>query len=135
MHIELNERVACNAHVTMYFAGFDNENVARAGLEFLGVDIAEAAALSYKLDFIARMTMGPGTTARQAVEKEHRNIGVTVVGPNELVRAALKRQVLLADAIHVGCSLEVSWKEACWFPVAIFAYPDVNAVSRARSSQ
>jgi hypothetical protein len=100
MHIELNEGRVTNAVEAMDLPGLDDQNVTGAGFELLAVHGPEAAAFSHELDFIIRMTMGPRATPRKRAEEEHRDIHLTVIGPNELVRAALKRQVLLADAVH-----------------------------------
>jgi hypothetical protein len=46
------------------------------------------------------VTMGPRTTPGQGVEQEDGDIHVAVIGAYELVRATLKGQVLLTNAIH-----------------------------------
>jgi hypothetical protein len=37
------------------------------------------------LDFIVRMTMGPGTTPREGAEEEHGDIHVPVISPDKVV--------------------------------------------------
>jgi hypothetical protein len=91
MHIKLDEGRVTNAAEAMDLAGLDHENVTGAGFELLSVDGPETAAFPHKLDFIVRMSMGPGAAPGEGVEEEHRDIHVPVVGPNELVRAALER--------------------------------------------
>jgi hypothetical protein len=56
----------------------------------------------HELDFVVRMTMGTRTPAREGAEKEYGDVDITVVGPDEVMRAALKWQVLLANAVHPG---------------------------------
>jgi hypothetical protein len=100
MHIELDERCVTNAAEAVDLTGLDDENVTCSGLEFLTVDGPETAALPHELDFVVRMTMGPWTTPREGAEEEDGDVHVAVVGPDELVRATLKGQVLLANAVH-----------------------------------
>jgi hypothetical protein len=105
VHIELDQGRVTNAVEAVDLPGLDDQNVTGAGLEFLAVDGPEAAAFSHELDFIVRMTVGPGTPSGEGPEEEHRDIDVAVIGPNEVVRAALKREVLLADAVNLGVLL------------------------------
>jgi voltage-gated potassium channel Kch len=100
MHIELDEGCVTNAAEAVDLAGLDDENVTCSGFEFLSVDGPETAALPHELDFVVRMTMGAWTTPREGAEEEHGHVHVAVVGANEVVRAALKGQVLLANAVH-----------------------------------
>jgi hypothetical protein len=100
MYIDLDERRVANAAEAVDLTGLDDENVTGAGLEFLPVDDPEAPALPHELNFIVRMTMGPGTTPWEGVEEEDGDIDVAVLGSDEVVRAALKWQVLLPDTVH-----------------------------------
>ncbi len=100
MYIKLDERRVTNAAKAMDLPGLDNKNVTCAGFEVLSVDSPETAAFPHELDFIVRMTMGPRTTARERAEEEHGDIDVAVIGPDKVVRAALKWQVLLTDAVR-----------------------------------
>ena len=59
-------------------------------MEVFAVDGPETATFSHELDFVVRMTMGSGTTPGEGAEEEHGDTHVAVVGPNEVVRAALK---------------------------------------------
>jgi hypothetical protein len=102
MHIELDQRSVTNAAKTVDLAGLDDENVTRPRFEFLSVDGPEPAAFPHELDFVVRMTMGAWTTARERAEKEHGDVDITVVGPDEVMRAAMKWQVLLTNAVHPG---------------------------------
>jgi hypothetical protein len=100
MDIDLDERRVTNAAEAMDLPGLDDENVPCAGFEFLTVDDPKTTTVLHELDFVVGMTMGPGTTPREGTEEEHGDIHVAVIGPDELVRAAHKRQVLLTDAVH-----------------------------------
>ena len=102
MHIQLDKRSVTNAAKTVNLAGLDDENVTRPGFEFHAVDGPETTAFPHELDFVVRMAMGARTTARKRTEEEHGDIDITVVGPDELMRAALKWQVLLTNALHPG---------------------------------
>jgi hypothetical protein len=46
------------------------------------------------------MTMGPRAASGERAEEKHGDVYITVIGPDELVRAALKGQVLLTNAVH-----------------------------------
>jgi hypothetical protein len=100
MDVELDEWRVANAAEAMYLSSLDDKDVTRAGLEFLAVDGPEAAALPHELDLIVGMSVGPGTASGKGAEEEHGDVHVAVIGPDELVRAAPKWQVLLADAVH-----------------------------------
>jgi hypothetical protein len=102
--INLDEWPVANAAESMDLAGLDDQNVARAGLEFLPVDGPETPAFPDELHLIVRMTMRPGAPARQCAEEEDGDVDVAVLCSNEFVRAAPKRQVLLPDAIHPDCA-------------------------------
>jgi hypothetical protein len=102
MDIELDEMRVTNAAEAMDLAGLDDQDVLCAGFEFLTVDDPKTTAFPHELDFIVGMTMGPGAAPGGRAEEEHRDIHVAVISPNELVRAAHKRQVLLTDAVHLG---------------------------------
>jgi hypothetical protein len=105
MYIYLDEGRVTNAAEAMDLPGLDDKNVTSAGFEFLSVDGPKTATFPHELDFIVWMTMGSGTTTREGAEEEHGDIYVAVIGPNEVVRASLKWQVLLADAVHHLSSL------------------------------
>jgi hypothetical protein len=100
MNVDLDERPVANTTEAVNLSSLDDEDVASAGLEFLTVDRPEASALPDKLDFIVRMSMRPRTAPRKSAEEECGDVHVAVVCTDELVRAALKRQILLTDAIH-----------------------------------
>ncbi len=102
MHIELDKGSVTDAAKTVNLAGLDDENVTRPRFEFLSVDGPETAAFPYELDFVVRMTMGTRTTAREGAEEEYGDVDITVVCPDELMRAAMKWQVLLTNAVHPG---------------------------------
>jgi hypothetical protein len=46
------------------------------------------------------MTMRPRSASGKAVKKKHGDAHVAVVGPHEVVRAALEWQVFLASTVH-----------------------------------
>jgi hypothetical protein len=100
MYVDLNKRRVTDAVKAVDLSGLYDENVTRAGFEFLAVDGPETAAFSHELDFVVRMTMRARTTAGEGSKEEYGDIHVAVVSSNELMRAALKGQILLANAIH-----------------------------------
>ena len=102
MYINLDEGCIADAAEAMDLPGLDDKNVTGAGFEFLPVDGPETPAFPHKLDFIVRMTMGPGTTPGKGTEEENGDIDVPVLGSDEAVRTALKRQVLLTDTVHLS---------------------------------
>jgi hypothetical protein len=102
MHIQLDKRSVTNAAKTVNLAGLDDENVTRPGFEFHSVDGPETTAFPHELDFVVGMTMGGWTTAWKGAEQEHGDVDITVVGPDEVMRAAMKWQVLLTNAVHPG---------------------------------
>ncbi len=100
MHIDLNQGFIANAAEAVDFSGLDHEDVARAGLELLPVHGPETAPLSYELHFIVGVTVRSGPASRQGPQEEHRHIDIAIVRADELVRAALKREILLANPVH-----------------------------------
>jgi hypothetical protein len=100
MYIKLDEGRVTNTPEAVDLPGLDDENVTCAGFEFLSVDGPETAAFPDELDFTVRMAMGSRATPREGAEEEYGDTHVAVVGPDELVRAALKRQVLLTNSVH-----------------------------------
>ena len=100
MYINLDERPVANASEAMDLPCLDDKDVAGAGFEFFPIDRPEAPTFSDELDFIVRMAMGARAPPRQRAEEEGGDIDVAVLGSNELVRAALKWQVLLMDTVH-----------------------------------
>jgi hypothetical protein len=100
MYIDLDQGRVTNAAKAVDLTGLDDKDVTCTGFEFLSVDGPETTALSHELDFIVRMTMGSRTTPGESAEEEHGDIHVAVIGPDEVVRAALKGQVLLTNAVH-----------------------------------
>jgi hypothetical protein len=85
MDIDLDEGRVTNAAEAVDLPGLDDQNVARAGFEFLSVDGPNTATFPHELDLIVRMTMGPGTTPREGAEEEHGDIHVAVIGPDKVV--------------------------------------------------
>jgi hypothetical protein len=51
------------------------------------------------------MTMRPGATARKSAQQEYRHIHVALIGADELVRASLKRQIVLTNTVHPDASM------------------------------
>ena len=108
MYIELDQGRLTNAAEAVDLPSLDDKYVTRAGFEFLSIDGPETAAFPHELDFIVRMTMGSRTTPREGAEQEYGDIHVAVIGPDEAMRATLKRQLLLTNAVHpVMLHLEV----------------------------
>ena len=101
MYIELDEWPVPDAAEAVDLTGLDDENVTRSGFEFLPVDGPETAPFPHELDFIVRMKMGSWTAPREGAEEKHGDIYVAVVGPDEVVRATLKGQVFLTNAVHL----------------------------------
>jgi hypothetical protein len=106
-----------------------------AGFEFLPVDGPEAPAFPDELDFIVRMAMRPGTTPGQSAEEKDGDIDLAVLGADELVRAALKWQVLLTDTVHPAYApVEVGYgRAASGLPVAARLQSPEPARSRDNS--
>jgi hypothetical protein len=104
--VDLDERRVTDAAERMDLTRLDDENVTCARFDFLTVDDPQTTPFPHELDFIVRVTMRSGTTPREGAEQEHRDIHVAVIGPNELVRAAHKWQVLLTHAVHRDAPME-----------------------------
>jgi len=85
MYVNLDEGRVPNAAEAVDLPGLDDQNVARASFEVLTVDGPATATFSHELDFVVRMTMGPGTTPGKGAEEEHGDIHVAVIGPDEVV--------------------------------------------------
>jgi hypothetical protein len=100
MHIDLDERCVTNTAEAMDLPRLDDKYVTGAGFEFLAVDRPETPAFSDELDFIVRMTMRSGAAPGQGAEEECGDANVSVLGADEVVRAALKWQVLLTNTVH-----------------------------------
>jgi hypothetical protein len=100
MHVELHQRLLADAAKPMNFSCLDDEDIARAGLELHSVHDPETASLPYKLDLIVRVAVRAGAPSRQGTQQEHGDVYVPVIGPDELVGAALEREVILSDAKH-----------------------------------
>jgi hypothetical protein len=101
MHIDLDQRLISDALEAVNLARFDDEDVAGAGLEFLSVDVPDAAAFANELNFIVRMAMWTGSTPGLSAQEKDRDIDIAVVGTDEVMRAPLERQVCLTGAMHL----------------------------------
>jgi hypothetical protein len=101
MYVDLDEGRVADAAEAMDLPCLDHQNVTGAGFKFLPVDGPETPSFPHELDFIVRMAMGPGATPGQRSEEEYRDVYVAVIGPDELMRAALEGQVLLTNAVHL----------------------------------
>jgi hypothetical protein len=44
--------------------------------------------------------MGPWTAAGEGAQEKHRYVHVALISADELVRAALKRQIVMTNAMH-----------------------------------
>jgi hypothetical protein len=109
MHIHLDEGRVTDAAEAVNLSRLDHENVAGARFEFLSVDGPETAAFPHELDFIIRMSMWPGTTPGKSAEEENGDVHVSVIRPNEMMRAALEGQVLLTNAMHPDLPIKVGY--------------------------
>jgi hypothetical protein len=63
-----------------------------------------ATALLDELDFVVGVAVGADAPSGEAAVEEDGNPGVAVVGADEVVRAALEGQVLLASPVHGGAA-------------------------------
>jgi len=100
MHVDLDQGLISDAAEAVDLPGLDHKDIASARLELLSVHGPEPATLSDELHFIVWVTVRSGAPAGEGTEKKHRDVYIPVVDADELVRAALKRQFLLSDAIH-----------------------------------
>ncbi|HEU5305286.1 MAG TPA: hypothetical protein VFU40_11625, partial [Gemmatimonadales bacterium] len=99
-----DERPIANAAEAMDLPGLDDKDVTGARLEFLPVDQPQSSTVPDELDFIIRMPVRPWPSPVEGAEKVGGNIHVAVLGSHELVRAALKWEVLLTNTVHRLCS-------------------------------
>jgi len=91
VHVDLHQRGVADAPKAMDLPCLDHEDVTGPGLELLAVHRPEALSLHHELDFIVGMPVGPGTPAGKRAEQEDGDVHVAVVGPYELMGAALER--------------------------------------------
>src|SRR5262249_6272608 len=84
----------------VHLAGLDHEDVTGARLELAPVDDPPPASLLNELHLVVWVAMWSGARARLTAKQEHRYVHAALIGADEVVRAAAKRQVLLADAMH-----------------------------------
>src|SRR5687768_10349733 len=100
MHVDLDERLLADAREAVNLTRLDDEDVTGASLELFAIHVVPTAALSHELNLVVGMTVRAGTLPRQRAQQKHRNVHVTLVGADEVVRAPLERQILLANAMH-----------------------------------
>jgi hypothetical protein len=100
MYVDLNERFVSNAGEAVDFTRLHDEDVAGAGFELLSVDVPPSTTRAHELNLVVGMPMRTGTAAGHSAEKIDRDAHVTVVGSDELMRAALEWQVLLSNVMH-----------------------------------
>jgi len=93
MYIQLDERRVTDAAEAMDLPGLHDKNVTGACLELLSVNGPETATVADKLDLIVRMSMGSWATSRKTAEEEHGGVDVSVIGPDEMVRAPFEHRV------------------------------------------
>ena len=101
MHIDLDERPVADTAEAVNLSRLDDENVAGGDLEFLSIHHVQAAPLSDELDLVVRVAMRSRAASREGAEQKGGNIDVALLGPDELMRAALTWQVLLTDSVHL----------------------------------
>jgi hypothetical protein len=102
VHRQLDQRRVAEAGEAVHLTCLDHEDVPRPGLEFHAVHRPAAVALLDELDFVVGVAVGTWALAGEPSVEEDRDSSVALIGSNEVVRAALERQVLLADAVHDG---------------------------------
>jgi hypothetical protein len=100
MHVYLDQGLIPDAGEAVDFPGLDHQDITRAGLELLPADHVAAATPAEKLHFIIGMPVGAGSPAGQGSQQEHRDADVAVLSADELMRAALEGEFLLADTMH-----------------------------------
>ena len=87
MDIQLDERRVTDAAEAMNLPGLHDKYVTGTSFELLSVNDPETATFTDKLDLIVRMSMGSRATSRKTAEEEHGRVDVSVIGPDEMVRA------------------------------------------------
>jgi hypothetical protein len=100
MHVYLDERLVTDAAEAVDLARLDHKNVPGAGLELLPVHDIKTAAFPEELDLVVGVTVRAGPASRQGSKEEYGDIHVTVLGPHEPMRAALKGEIILTNAVH-----------------------------------
>jgi hypothetical protein len=83
-------------------ASLDDKDVTSATLECFAIDGPHATTFPDELNLIVRMPMRARAGTGFPVEQEYRNISVTLLGPNKLMRTSNKRQVFLAHVMHAS---------------------------------
>src|SRR2546422_1072383 len=111
MYVHLDEGRVTDATEAVDLPGLDDENVTGAGFELLPVHGPETATFPHELDLVVRMAMWSGTPPGEGAEQEHGDIHVPLIGSDEVMRAALKWQVLLTDPVHPRAILR-EWPRA-----------------------
>jgi hypothetical protein len=106
VNVYLDQRLVTDAMKAVDLAGLDHQDVSGTRLELLSIHDIVAPAFSQELDLVIGMAMGPGTAAGQGPEQEYRDVDVALVRSDELVRAALEGEILLANAMHAAALLE-----------------------------
>jgi hypothetical protein len=106
VHVYLDQRLVSDALKAVDLAGLDHQDVSRARLELLPIHDVATATFSQELDLVVGMTMGAGPAAGERPEQEDRDVDVALVRSDELVRAALEGEILLANPIHACALLE-----------------------------
>ena len=100
VYIELHERLIADAREAVHLARLDDEYVPRTCLELFAVHRVAATALTNELDLVVGMTMRTRAAAGLAIEEEHGDSDISLVGADEVVRAPAERQIFLANAMH-----------------------------------
>ena len=101
MNVQLNKWFRTDAFEAVNLAGFDHENVPSPTVELSTVDDPSPAPGLYELDFIVGMSMWGWAGAGRTTEQEHGHVGVALLRPHELARAANKRQFVISNGMHV----------------------------------
>ena len=100
MDVQLDERLWPEAPEAMDLAGLDHEDLTRSGFKLMSIDDPEATPGLDELYLVIRVTVRPGAASREAVEQEYRDPDIAVVGANEVMGAAVMRQVGLFQSKH-----------------------------------
>jgi hypothetical protein len=101
VHVDLNQRRIAYALEAVDLSSLDDEDVSGTGLELPTVHVIERPPLPHELHLVVRVPMWPRAATGGSGEEESGDVDVPIVGPDEVMRAAVKGQVFLANMVHV----------------------------------
>ena len=90
MDVELHERFVADALEAVDLTGLDDEDVPGRSLEFDAVHVPPSPSGLDELDLVVGMPVRARPGARLSVEEENGDVDVAIVGPDEIVGAALE---------------------------------------------